>query len=194
MGRFDELYTEPQRQAVGRAMLDPDPVTGKKVTAPQAVERLNAGTLGVDPPPRPMPTTTAYWCRDREKQRRQGHDLTPAAKEALEDPAAVERKLNQRLVSIHERNIEELEKQRAKGMPDSRLMGMVIKNHRELMAAIRPIPSARAKAKKVPPKTPQPTDPVVENDVQRLQRAHEQSGRGTNGTPVAVGNGMGGAA
>lgn len=167
-------------------MLDPDPATQKRVTAKQAVERLNAGMLGVDPPAKPMPTTTAYWCRDRERARRQGHDLTPTAKLMLDDPSEVEKKLNQRLLSIHERNIEDLEKQRTKGAPDPRLFGMVVKNHRELMAAIRPIPSARASAKKVPPKTPQDTVAKPENDVQRLQQAHEQSRRGVNGTPVAA--------
>jgi hypothetical protein len=176
MGRYDERYTEEQRQAVGRAMLDPDPITGRKVTAREAVDRLMDGRLGVPAPPERMPHTTAYVFRNRERNRQQGHELSPEAKKALEDPTAVKDRLNQRILSIHERNIDKLEAQlrRPSGSVDPRLFSLVVKNHREIMAAIRP----PGRPIKVMSKNQEPKPADAPDVVAELRKAHEATRRG----------------
>jgi hypothetical protein len=113
MGRWAERYTREQKTAVGSAMLDPDPLTTKPLTAKQAVKRLNDGSLRlhgepVPAPAEPMPYTTAYDCRNVERKRRNGTELTPTAKRALEDPAAAGAQLLTRAVSLHERLLAQL--------------------------------------------------------------------------------------
>jgi hypothetical protein len=148
MGRWAEKYTQPQREAVGAAMLDPNPVTGKMLTAKQAVKLLNEGRLGVPAPAEPMPYTTAYDCRNRERSRRAGHQLSPAAKQALESPADAATALLQRAVSVHEQLLSKLEGQVAKDKADLRLYNAVIRNQVQIGALLKP------KAQPAPRRTP----------------------------------------
>lgn len=179
MGRFDPKWPDAAKQAVGSAMLDPNPTSQRPLTGKQAVAQLNAGQLNCPAPPEPMPHRMAYECKKWEQKRRLGHTLSPAAKNWLEEPKQVEQNLTGRILSIHERNVEELERQRLKGTPDSRLFGMVVKNHREIMAAVRPPGRPHKPAgKQMPPKEPDKPDTVA-----ILAQAHEDTKRGTNGTP-----------
>lgn len=157
-------------------MLEPDPLTGKKVSASMAIDRLMDGRLGVPAPPDRMPNTTAYTFRDRERARQQGHELSPEAKRALEDPTAVKDRLNQRILSIHERNIDKLEQQmrRPSASVDPRLFAMVVKNHREIMAAIRP----PGRPFKPAHKDREPLPEAKPDIVRELQKAHEETRRG----------------
>jgi hypothetical protein len=188
MGRFDELYSEDQRRAVGSFMLDPDPDTGKRRTAKAAVAALNAGRLGVSPPPKPMPVTTAYWCRDRERQLRQGDKLTDQAKHAFDNPEQVRQNLAQRLLSIHERQVEKLEDQLRKGKAvDARLYGMVMKNNGNVFAMLKQVQGQQRKPPATPAGEPERDTPVPETDeLERLVGEHERTARGTTGPSVSV--------
>lgn len=187
MGRYDEAYSEAQRTAVGSYMLDPDPLTGKRHTAPEAIEALMAGRLGVPPPPEPMPKSTAYYCRDREQARRQGTSLSPLARTALQDPETVREQMIQRAVSIWDYDCQRLEAQQAKGKTDPRLFSMVMKNTPLVLGLLRK-PSNQPKGK--PPVDPKGQDRQDDNtqpdELTQLVAAHENTSRGTHASTHGV--------
>src|SRR4051812_5539604 len=139
MGRYSEKYSEDQRRAIGSALVDPDPISGKLRTVPQVRKLLEAGELRyqgerVDPPATPVPTSTFYNLKTREQQRRKGEILSPLAQQALENPDAVRERIIQRAVSIWDYEQERLEEQRTKGRVDNGLFSRQLKNAPTVMA------------------------------------------------------------
>jgi hypothetical protein len=184
MGRYAEKYTQAQRETVGAAMLDNDPLLQRPLTAKEATQRLNQGKLGVPPPTQPMPTTTAYDCRNKEARRRTGHELSPLAKQALEDPTTIQNQLRQRVLTLHEHQLAELEAQRAKGKPiDPRQYSNVVKNTPIILALFKP-PSKNGDAQKRP--NSRPVEPEPQNHVARLLQANKTAPTPTLDTDSAL--------
>jgi hypothetical protein len=182
MGRWDERYSEEQRRAVGAYLLDPDPITGKRHTADQAIAALMSGALKVPVPPNPMPRSTAYYCRRREEGRRKGTELSPLARTALEDPDTVRQTIIQAAVSMWDYQRQDLEAQRARGRLDSRLYSLWIKNTPTVLALLRRPTSngAKAKASAANGRAADPTAPEPQPDeLKQLVTAHEQTAKGT---------------
>lgn len=189
MGRYAEQYTEQQRTAVGSAMLDPDPLTQKPLTAREATRRLNEGKLGVPPPASPMPVTSAYDYKRREARRRAGHELSPLARQALEDPATTGTQLRQRVLTLHEHQLAELEQQRAQGKPiDPRQYSNVVKNTPIVLAMFKP-PSKNGDAQKRA--NSKPTEPTKPDVVRDLLKASKAQGQTTTTTGPAADSGAG---
>lgn len=187
MGRYDERYSEPQRRAVGSYMLDPDPITDKRRTAKQAVAALMEGRLQVPPPPDPMPLSTAYECKRREEARRKGTELSPLARQALEDPETVRQTIIESAVSMWDYQRQDLEDQRRRGRLDSRLYSLWIKNTPTVLALLRRPTSNGAKAK-ASAANGRAAEPATENpkadELKPLLDAHERDARGTAWTKV----------
>jgi hypothetical protein len=180
MGRYAEKFTEQQRQAVGSAMIDPHPLTGKTLTAPEAVDRLNAGQLGCPAPAQPMSRTYAYGCRDKERRRRAGHELSPLAKTALEDPTAVRADVIRRAFTLHEYELGKLEAQKAAGKElDPRLYTTWIKNTPTLLALLKP---DKPNGKPQPKAKPETTEQL--DHVGQLLTAHRSTAGGTHREPA----------
>jgi hypothetical protein len=179
MGRYSEKYSEDQRRAIGSALVDPDPISGKLRTVPQVRKLLEAGELRyqgerIDPPATPVPTSTFYNLKTREQQRRKGEILGPLAQQALENPEAVRERIIQQAISIWEYDAERLQQLQHKGKVDSRLFGMVIKNAPTISAMLKAsIGTQKPKAAKT--FTPDP-EPPKSDELTSLIKAHERRG------------------
>ena len=179
MGRWDEKFSEEQRRAVGSFILDPDPVTGKKRTAKQALEALHAGRLGIPAPGEPMSISMAYECKRREQARRRGTELSPLAKQALEDPETIRGNLIQRAVSVQDYQLQELEDQQRRHKVDPRLYSMVIKNMPTVLGLLRKPTSHTNKGKPpVDENGERPDDTNKPDELDALVTAHQTTARG----------------
>lgn len=179
MGRYDEVWSEDQRRAIGSFLLEPDPITGKRRTVPQCKKALMAGRLSCAVPPKPPPDSTFYYFKRREEQRRSGETLSPLAKQALEDPETVRTTFIQQAVSAHEYVADRVQTAHQKGKLDPRLYGMFVKNTPTVCALLKAY-SQQAKSKPKPSvmesdreDTPQPDDALS-----KLVEAHESESRG----------------
>lgn len=97
-GRFATVYTDTQRAAVARAMLDG--IDGRKVGAPTVVKLAAAGELfGLAP--FNVPLSSVYSLRDVERRRRERKAKTvPPDPIAVDDPAAAARQLRSRVLTF----------------------------------------------------------------------------------------------
>jgi hypothetical protein len=126
-----------------------------------------------------MPKSTAYYCRDRERQRQQGTALSPLARQALAEPVEVREKLAQRLVSIYEYHLGRVEDQISKNRPlspaEARLAGQMF---RDVAGALgKPDPKKPPSSRPLP-HGQEPHDEKLENPLTKLLADHERTGRG----------------
>jgi hypothetical protein len=185
MGRYDEIYSETCRRAIGTFLLDPDPVTDRRRTVPQCLKLLMAGELRYqgDPvpvPPKQPPASTMYEFKRREEKRRKGEILSPLAQKALENPEQVRESIMQRAVSIWDYEQERLEQMQRKGTVDNGLFSRQIKNAPVVMAMLRAL---KAKQDKKPNTgderaTAPGQQPDQPDELTQLVEAHEDSRTG----------------
>jgi hypothetical protein len=180
LGRYSEKYSEDQRRAIGSALVDPDPISGKLRTVPQVRKLLEAGELRyqgerIDPPATPVPTSTFYNLKTREQQRRKGEILSPLAQQALENPEAVRERIIQMAISAWETEQERLNEQIRKGKTIPSLFTQQMRNAATVKALLgKPRGHVKPKA------DPNPGEPPEKrpDELTSLIKAHEGRARG----------------
>jgi hypothetical protein len=185
MSQFQRRYTDRQKRAVAVAQLDGG------MSAQQALDALNAGTLTdsngpIPAPPDPMPKSTAHDCKRRLRQEREARST--GLERASADDARAE--MNRRLTFAADRLTRRVQTAARNGTAPEKLAALLAKSARAVAEVHRataepaPPPSRRLPAagtgREVP--EPEPASPLdaIAADIERDDRREARGAASTS--------------